>query len=315
MRYIQKWRLIFKTNNQIKEMQALLEKVKKEEAEAREKTGKPHCLRSQQEITDIRDAQNLIAVSVNSDTGEFIPWFMRMSAFIPVQLPISFGMLMTSPTPFNTILWQWVNQTYNAVMNYGNRNASSKYTNGDIAKSYASAVSIAIILSLGIRKLVASRVAGQTGATMVMYNTISTYIACAAAGFSNCYLMRRTELNNGINVLHPDTQEPLGLSRKCAEAAVFKTATSRFLMAAPLFIPAILFFGIEKMNMVPANPVLRLTLDMSLVFVNCYLAVPLSVAMFPKFSSIKASELEPEFQAIKGKDGKPITSFLYNKGM
>lgn len=86
-------------------------------------------------------------------------------------------------------------------------------------------------------------------------------------------------------------------------------------MAAPLFIPAILFFGIEKMNMVPANPVLRLTLDMSLVFVNCYLAVPLSVAMFPKFSSIKASELEPEFHAIKGKDGKPITSFLYNKGM
>jgi len=293
----------------------LLDKVKAEETEARERTGKPHCLRTPQEITDIRDAQNLIAVSLNSDTGEFIPWFMRMSAFIPVQLPISFGMLMTTPTPFNTILWQWVNQTYNAVMNYGNRNASSKYTNSDIAKSYASAVTIAIALSLGIRRMVRSSVQGQTGATMVMYNTLSTYVACAAAGFSNCYLMRRTELNNGINVLHPDTLQPLGLSKKCAEDAVFKTACSRFLMAAPLFIPAILFYGIEKINMVPANPVLRLTLDMSLVFVNCYLAVPLSVAMFPKFSAIKASELEPEFQNITGKDGKPIASFLYNKGM
>ena len=293
----------------------LLDKVKAEETEARERTGKPHCLHTPQEITDIRDAQNLIAVSLNSDTGEFIPWFMRMSAFIPVQLPISFGMLMTTPTPFNTILWQWVNQTYNAVMNYGNRNASSKYTNSDIAKSYASAVTIAIALSLGIRRMVRSSVQGQTGATMVMYNTLSTYVACAAAGFSNCYLMRRTELNNGINVLHPDTLQPLGLSKKCAEDAVFKTACSRFLMAAPLFIPAILFYGIEKINMVPANPVLRLTLDMSLVFVNCYLAVPLSVAMFPKFSAIKASELEPEFQNITGKDGKPIASFLYNKGM
>ena len=60
---------------------------------------------------------------------------------------------MTAPTPFNTILWQWVNQTYNAVMNYGNRNASSTYTTSDILKSYGSAVTIAIGLSLGIRRL------------------------------------------------------------------------------------------------------------------------------------------------------------------
>jgi len=86
-------------------------------------------------------------------------------------------------------------------------------------------------------------------------------------------------------------------------------------MAAPLFIPAILFFGVEKLNLVPKNPLLRLTLDMSLVFVNCYLAVPLSVAMFPKFARIKASELEPEFQNVKGSDGKVITEFIYNKGM
>jgi hypothetical protein len=130
---------------------------------------------------------------------------MRMSAFIPVQLPISFGMLMTAPTPFNTILWQWVNQTYNALMNYGNRNASSTYTTKDIAVSYASAVTIAIALSLGIRKAVAPLTRGSTGATMVFGNTVSTYVACACAGFSNAYLMRQTEINNGINVIHPET--------------------------------------------------------------------------------------------------------------
>ena len=113
-----------------------------------------------------------------------------MSSFVPMNMPIAFGMIMTTPTPFNTILWQWVNQTYNASMNYGNRNASSKYTTKDIAKSYASAVSIAIVLSLGIRKLVSKRVAGQTGAKLVFFNTVSTYIACSSAGFSNAYLMR-----------------------------------------------------------------------------------------------------------------------------
>lgn len=104
-------------------------------------------------------------------------------------------------------------------------------------------------------------------------------------------------------MINPETNEPIGLSKKCAQVAVYKTATSRFLMAAPLFIPAILFYGIEKLNMVPRNPVLRLTLDMSLVFVNCYLAVPLSTAMFPKIGRIQASELEPEFQNVKGSDG------------
>jgi hypothetical protein len=127
--------------------------------------------------------------------------------------------------------------------------------------------------------------------------------------------MRSTELNNGINVIHPETGEPLGLSKKTAATAVFKTASSRFLMAAPLFIPAILFWGIERMGMVPKNPALRFTLDMSLVFVNCYLAVPLSVAMFPKMSRISASEIEPEFHNIKGKNGQPVKEFIYNKGM
>jgi hypothetical protein len=200
-------------------------------------------------------------------------------------------------------------------MNYANRNASSKYTTGDIAKSYASAVSIAIILSLGIRRAVKSTVAGTTGAKMVFFNTVSTYIACSSAGFSNAYLMRQTEIKTGINVINPETNEPVGLSKKCAEIAVFNTASSRFLMAAPLFIPAIFMFGIEKINMVPTNKFVRLTLDMSLVFLNCYLAVPLSVAMFPKYGTIKAEDLEPEYQNLTGKTGQKIREFLYNKGM
>ena len=248
----------------------------------------------------------MISTAIQSDTGDFIPWPGRMSSFVPMNMPIAFGMIMTPPTPFNTILWQWVNQTYNASMNYANRNASSKYTTQDIVQSYGMAVSIAIGLSLGIRRAVASRVAGTTGAKMVFFNTISTYIACSSAGFSNAYLMRKTEIKTGINVINPETNEPVGLSKKCAEIAVFNTASSRFLMAAPLFIPAIAMFGIEKLNMVPKNKYARLTLDMSLVFINCYLAVPLSVAMFPKYGTIKSENLEPEFQNLTGKNGQRI---------
>jgi len=62
---------------------------------------------------------------IHPDSGEIIPWFARTSAFIPANLPIIAAMMLSAPTPFNTVFWQWVNQTYNAGFNYGNRNASS----------------------------------------------------------------------------------------------------------------------------------------------------------------------------------------------
>lgn len=47
-------------------------------------------------------------------------------------MPIAFGFIIAKPTPFNTVFWQLINQTYNALMNYGNRNATSLYTTQDI---------------------------------------------------------------------------------------------------------------------------------------------------------------------------------------
>ena len=70
--------------------------------------------------------KNIVDASIHPDTGKPVPWAMRMCAFVPTNLPIIFGMLMSAPTPANTIFFQWLNQTYNAGMNYGNRNASSK---------------------------------------------------------------------------------------------------------------------------------------------------------------------------------------------
>ena len=79
-------------------------------------------------------------------------------------MPIAFGMIITAPTPFNTILWQWVNQTYNACLNYGNRNASSNYTNLDIMKSYGAACLSSITVALAIRKALSGRTKNMKGA-------------------------------------------------------------------------------------------------------------------------------------------------------
>ena len=104
------------------------------------------------EISELRTAQTVVANAVHPDTGEFIPWPMRLSSYIPLNIPINYGMIVAAPTPFNTILWQWINQTVNAALNYGNRNASSTYTTKDIAQSYMVACASSIVVALAIRR-------------------------------------------------------------------------------------------------------------------------------------------------------------------
>lgn len=157
-----------------------------------------------EKIKELRTAQTVVGTAIHPDTGEFIPWAMRLSSFVPCNLPIAFGMIITAPTPFNTIFWQWMNQTYNALLNYGNRNASSLYTQSDIMKSYTYACAASIGLALGIRQLLSGKTKGMKGAKLVVYNSISAFFACSTAGFVNAYCMRTTELVKGIDVVDPE---------------------------------------------------------------------------------------------------------------
>ena len=45
----------------------------------------------------------------------------QVAAFVPANIPICMGMLMTPPTLGNVLFWQWMNQSYNAGFNYSNR--------------------------------------------------------------------------------------------------------------------------------------------------------------------------------------------------
>lgn len=85
-------------------------------------------------------------------------------------------------------------------MNYGNRNATSNYTNEDIIKSYLVAVSSSIVVALAIRKALSGYTRNLTGAKLIVANSFSSFWACATAGYLNAFFMRRTELEKGIEV-------------------------------------------------------------------------------------------------------------------
>ena len=56
------------------------------------------------------------------------------------------------------IFWQWVNQSFNALVNYTNRNANVEQDNSKLLIAYVSATSAALGTSLGLKAFLAKRV-------------------------------------------------------------------------------------------------------------------------------------------------------------
>ena len=68
-----------------------------------------NCMMSQDEYQKYRSIKMLMASSEHQDLKEIIPWHMRSSAFIPTNLPIFVGMVLSPPTMAQTFFWQWIN--------------------------------------------------------------------------------------------------------------------------------------------------------------------------------------------------------------
>lgn len=261
-------------------MRELIKSHKEREEAAFKATGKRVVYLTRDEIKEIRQAEVVVSTAIHPDTNEFIPWVCRLSSFLPCNVPIAFGFIIAKPTPFNTIFWQWINQTYNALMNYGNRNATSLYTTEDILKSYAAAVTSSIGVALGIRKALSGYTRNLTGARLIIANAISSFFACSIAGYLNAKFMRKTELERGIDITDQDGNI-IGKSKAAAHKAVNQTANSRFFLAIPIFIPPFILFGIERARMMPKNFYLRTTLEILCICFELYFAVPFAIGAYP----------------------------------
>ena len=84
----------------------------------------------------------------------------------------------------------------------------------------------------------------------------------------------------------------------------------------PVALPAFALMAIEKVGLMPKTPFLAIPLQVGLICGQLCFAVPLSMGLFPQIATIKAADLEPEFQGLKSKiKGEIITEFKYNKGL
>uniref|UniRef100_A0A9L0IEW3 Sideroflexin-3 n=1 Tax=Equus asinus TaxID=9793 RepID=A0A9L0IEW3_EQUAS len=212
--------------------------------------------------------------------------------------------LLQTPT---VVFWQWVNQSFNAVVNYSNRSGDAPITVRQLGTAYVSATTGAVATALGLKSL-----------TKHLPPLVSRFVPFAAVAAANCInipLMRQRELQVGIPVTDEAGQR-LGHSVAAAKQGIFQVVVSRICMAIPaMAIPPVIMDTLEKKDFLKRRPWLGAPLQVGLVGFCLVFATPLCCALFPQRSSINVSRLEPELRSQIREQNPRLEVVYYNKGL
>ncbi|CAH0480283.1 unnamed protein product [Peronospora belbahrii] len=268
---------------------------------------------------EIWRAKQLVDSAFHPDTGEKNMLIGRMAFQVPGNMVIT-GCMMTfyRSTPA-VIFWQFMNQTFNSIVNYTNRNASTGVSQEQLLQAYAAASTASVATALGLNRWVAKRPKLSNS----IVGRLVPFVAVAAANCVNIPLMRQRELLGGIEVETADG-EKIGKSKRAAVEAVAQVVPSRILMAAPgMFFPPLIMNKLEKRPLFRNNKVVNALTMVGLTGGCLVFSTPLCCALFPQRSSIAVSLLEPELQQTfhqrtfkqYSTSADPITHVFYNKGL
>ncbi|KAI2657665.1 sideroflexin-1-like protein [Labeo rohita] len=241
------------------------------------------------------------------DTGEKMLLIGRMSAQVPMNMTITGCMLTFYRTTPAVVFWQWVNQSFNAIVNYTNRSGDAPITMNQLGAAYVSATTGAVVTALGLKSL--------TKHLPAIMGRFVPFAAVAAANCINIPFMRQRELKHGIPVTDAEGNR-LGESSQAAQQAIVQVVVSRIGMAVPaMAIPPVIMNALEKKAFLKRFPVLNAPIQVGLVGLCLVFATPLCCALFPQKSSMKVSGLEPELQERIRQNNPHITTVYFNKGL
>uniref|UniRef100_A0A3P9IRW9 Sidoreflexin n=1 Tax=Oryzias latipes TaxID=8090 RepID=A0A3P9IRW9_ORYLA len=246
-------------------------------------------------------AKKLYDSAFHPDTGDRMNLIGRMSFQVPGGMAITGFMLQFYRTVPAVVFWQWVNQSFNALVNYTNRNAASPITPKQIGVAYITATSTALATAVGLNLY--TKKAPPLVARWV------PFAAVAAANCVNIPMMRQQEILNGIAVTDENGNK-LGHSKKAAVKGITQVIISRITMAAPGMSMSLGYFHALLWVCFITLLVLCSSFQ-SLVFM-----VPAACSLFPQRCSMAVSKLEPELRdSIISQYGDSIKQVYFNKGL
>uniref|UniRef100_H3DE72 Sidoreflexin n=1 Tax=Tetraodon nigroviridis TaxID=99883 RepID=H3DE72_TETNG len=258
------------------------------------------------------EAQKIKQAIIHPDTGEKIFMPFRMSGYVPFGTPIVIGLLLPNQTVLSTIIWQWLNQSHNACVNYANRNATKPTPTSKFLQGYAGAVTSAVSIAVGLNVLIknANKLSPASRTIIQRFVPFPAVGSAATANICNVALMRHSELSEGIDVMD-SSGKVVGSSKVAARHAIMETAFTRVVLPMPIFVlPPIIMSHLERLKFLQRNRRLMLPIHSFVCLLTFSLSLPVAISLFPQMSQIEVSRLEPEIAAAT--DCKSVT---YNKGL
>jgi len=261
----------------------------------------------------VKRAMQLYKSAYHPDSGELQNVFGRMSFQVPGGMLITGAMLQFYKSVPQVVFWQWFNQSFNALVNYTNRNANSPTSTTQLGAAYFSATFSALGTAIGLKKVLEK-------SSIKVLQRLVPFVAVAAANCVNIPLMRQVELMEGITVTDPNG-EVACKSKAAAKEGISQVVLSRVIMAAPgmFFLPFIME-KLETKTWFKSRPVIHAPFQV--LGVGCFLVlmVPIGCSIYPQYVTLPVEKLKfsdpPAYQQLCEKYGDKIPETLfYNKGL
>ncbi|XP_024942545.1 sideroflexin-2 isoform X2 [Cephus cinctus] len=182
-------------------------------------------------------AKKLRDSSFHPDNGELMNVLGRMSSQFPANVFITTGMLAFYKSAAAVIGWQFLNQSFNALVNYTNRNA--QIDQEDDVRVIKEAFIFAAVSSCATA-LISRRILSRRGPVVSRW---APFLAVVVGNMVNLPIMRQREIIRGIPISPKDQESMAIMNSKIASIkAISECVICRIVMAAPgmILIPVIM---------------------------------------------------------------------------
>jgi hypothetical protein len=262
------------------------------------------------------EAKRIADSALNMETNEWIPRPFRMSGYLPFNGPICVAMVGSTAT-LPLLLWSWLNQSQNALVNFYNRNASSEMTKETLLMSYAIAVGSALLVAFSLSQYIQTHFVGDEALQLLRFVSFPSAVVASSL---NCFIVRSPELESGVPLLNDRFENVLvgETSFEAAKRGVYSTTASRAILQMPTyFIPPLLLDTVEPLQQfLEAHPSSVLPVTTYLLLVIFGVGLPAAVGIFPQMSKLCAMDVEAKYRdLVDPRTNAPFTEFYFNKGL